>query len=104
MKSWPSVCIFISGVMPGRVAEVVAVLAPGQRRARRRLDAADRRVHPAGQLLAEERERQTGEVRPAARAADEQVRRLADLASCSSASSPMTVWCSSTWLSTEPSA
>ena len=63
----------------GGVAEVVAVLALGQARAGRRLDAADRRVHPPGELLAQEREREPAEVRAAAGAADEQVGRLADL-------------------------
>ena len=62
-----------------RVAEVVGVRASRQRRARGRLDGADHRVHPAGQLLAQERERQPAEVRAAAGAADEDVRRLADL-------------------------
>ena len=61
------------------VAEVVAVLAPAQRRAGRRLDAADHRVHPSGQLLPKERERQAPEVGAAARAAHQHVGGLADL-------------------------
>ena len=64
---------------PGGVAEVVGVHAPRQRRTRRRLDGADHRVHPPGELLAEEGERQPAEVRAAAGAPDEDVRRLADL-------------------------
>ena len=58
------------------VAEVVAVLAAGQRRAGGRLDAADHRVHPAGQLLAEEREGQAREVGAAAGAAHDHVGHL----------------------------
>ena len=64
---------------PGGVAEVVAVLTLGEARAGGRLDAADRRVDPPGELLAQEREREPAEVRAAAGAADEQVGRLADL-------------------------
>ena len=60
---------------PGRVAEVVGVHAPGERRAGRRLDRADDRVGPAGQLLPQEREEQPGEVGAAAGAADDQVGR-----------------------------
>ena len=60
---------------PGRVAEVVGVDAVGERRARRRLDRPDGRVHRAGQLLAQEGEGQPPEVRPAAGAPDDQVGR-----------------------------
>ncbi len=58
---------------PGRVAEVVGVDAPGERRAGGGLHCADDGVHPAGQLLAQEREGQAAEVRSAARAADDHV-------------------------------
>ena len=57
----------------GRVAEVVAVLALGERRARGRLDAAHGRAHAAGHLLPQEREGQAREVRPAAGAAHQHV-------------------------------
>ena len=64
---------------PGGVTEVVAVLALGEARTRRRLDTADRRVDAPGQLLAQERESQPAEVGSPTRAPDEQVGRLADL-------------------------
>ena len=64
---------------PHGVAEVVAVLALGEAGAGGRLDAADRRTHPPGQRLAQERECQTAEVGAATRAADEQVGHLVDL-------------------------
>ena len=57
----------------GRVAEVVAVLAPGERRAGGRLHAADCRRHVPGQLLPQERHGQAAEVRSAAGAPHEQV-------------------------------
>src|SRR5262249_11778729 len=59
---------------PGGIAEVVGVHAAGERRARGRLDGAQHRVDPARELLPQEREHQTGEVRPAAGAADDEVR------------------------------
>ena len=61
------------------VTEVVAVLALTHRRARRRLDATDRRVHVALQLFAKEREAETAEVRAATGAADEHIGLFADL-------------------------
>ncbi len=64
---------------PRGVAEVVAVLALGEGRARSRLDAADRRVHVAGQLLAEEREAEPAEVGATPGAPDEQVGALPHL-------------------------
>ena len=45
-----------------------------------------------------------GEVRAAAGAADEDVRVVLGSSICICASSPITVWCMRTWLSTEPSA
>ena len=60
------------------VAEVVPILALGQARTRRRLDAPNGRVHPAGHLLAQERERQSAEVRAATGATNQQVGSLAD--------------------------
>ena len=61
----------------GRVAEVVAVDALGQRRRRLRLDRDDPRLRAAAQAAADERERQPGEVRATAGAADEDIRLLA---------------------------
>ena len=61
------------------VAEVVAVLTPGQRWAGGRLYASDCRVHAAGELLTEEWERKSAEVGPASGAADQNVRSLLDL-------------------------
>jgi hypothetical protein len=60
------------------VAVVVAVLALGQAGAGRRLHAPDDRVDPAGQLLAQERERQPAEVGPAAGASHDDVRGVTD--------------------------
>ena len=58
--------------MPG-VAEVEGVAPARQRRARRRLDRDDADVALVAQLLAEERERDPGEIRAAAGAADDDV-------------------------------
>ncbi len=55
------------------VAEVVGVLALGQRRAGRGLDRDDAALAAAAQLQAEEREGEAGEVRAAAGAADDDV-------------------------------
>src|SRR5262249_39066737 len=55
---------------PGGVPEVVRVDPSGERRTRRGLDCPDDRIHPAGQLLPEERERQPAEVRAASGTAD----------------------------------
>ena len=54
-----------------RVAEVVGVDPTGERRAGGWLRSDDARAHPALELLLEEGERQSGEVRAAARAADD---------------------------------
>ena len=86
---------------PGRVAEVVRVDPPRQRRARRRLDGADRRVHrarPASPAGTGTTARRSSSRRRCSRRSGRAV--SPTFASCSSASSPMTVWCSSTWLST----
>ena len=98
-KSWPSVYIGISGRHARGVAEVVLEGALGEGGTRRRLDrhqthrgvatngsAIPPRLDPPPQLPITT----SGRSSPAS-------------ASCSLASSPMTVWCSSTWLSTEPS-
>ena len=90
---------------PGGVAEVVGEDAPGERRARCRLDGPDGRAHGAGQLLAEEGEGQSAEVGPAAgqpTRGPAAARRPWPAAAV--ASSPIIVWCISTWLSTLPSA
>jgi hypothetical protein len=63
---------------PGRVAEVVGVDALGERGARRGLHGPELRAHPAGELLAHEREREPAEVGPAAGASDHDVGRLAE--------------------------
>ncbi len=59
------------------VAVVVGVDALGQRRARRRLGADEARRRPVAQVAAQPRERQPGEVRAAADAADHDVGLLA---------------------------
>ena len=104
-KAWPSVCILASGVMLAGVAEVVAVVAAGQRRAGGRLDGDDARLGAAAQACAEEREGDAGEVGAAADAADDHVR-VGARPSPAARSPPgrSIVWCSSTWLSTRPSA
>ena len=62
---------------PDRVAEVVAVLAARQRRAGGRLGREEAHLRAAAQDGADERERQPGEVRAAADAADDHVGLLA---------------------------
>ena len=62
---------------PDGVAEVVAVDAPGERRAGGRLGGEEPRLRVAPQDLPDERERQAREVRPAADAADDHVGLLA---------------------------
>ena len=85
---------------PGGVAEVVAVDAAGQRRARRGLggDEPRARARRAGTgtpaRRSSSRRRRSRRSRPAPRPPAPS----AAIASC-----PITVWCSSTWLSTEPS-
>ena len=59
------------------VAEVVGVDAAGQARSRLRFDRDDPVLRPLAEVAAQERERQAGEVRAAAGAADDDVRRLA---------------------------
>ncbi len=59
------------------VAEVVGVFAAGQGRASRRLDRHDATLAATAQMQTDERERQTGEVRAAARAGDHHVRIIA---------------------------
>ena len=56
------------------VAEVVGIAPPGQARTGRRLDRHDAHRLAAAQLRADERERDAGEVRAAAGAADDDVR------------------------------
>ena len=87
---------------PRRVAVVVGVDALGECRARGGLDGLELRVHPAGEFLAHEGEREPAEVGAAAGAADDDVRGDADGRKLLQHSSPMTVWCSRTWLSTLP--
>ena len=84
----------------GGVAEVVVEPPAGERGTRRWLDR-----HQAHAGVGHERQRDAAEVRSAAAASaiTTSGRYSPASASCSLASRPMTVWCSSTWLSTDPS-
>src|SRR5215471_12694323 len=63
----------------GRIAEVVSVGTPGERRAGGWFDSPDGRVHPSGHLFPEERERQSAEVRATSGAANDDIGRVARL-------------------------
>ena len=86
-----------------RVAEVVGVGPSRQGRAGGRLDGEDVDLL-ARDLLAQERERQPREVGAAATQPITTSGYAPASSICSSASWPITVWCSRTWLSTLPSA